>query len=54
MIVIRIRGAKRLNYGEDSYMANIINIKAREVMDSRGNPTIEADVTLEGGFFGKA
>jgi enolase len=35
-------------------MANIINIKAREVMDSRGNPTIEADVTLEGGFFGTA
>lgn len=35
-------------------MANIINIKAREVLDSRGNPTIEADVTLEGGFFGTA
>ncbi len=35
-------------------MANITNIKAREVMDSRGNPTIEADVTLEGGFFGTA
>jgi enolase len=54
LIVIRIRGAARLKYGEDSYMANIINIKAREVMDSRGNPTIEADVTLEGGFFGTA
>ena len=35
-------------------MANIIDIKAREVLDSRGNPTIEADVTLEGGFFGTA
>jgi len=54
LIVIRIRGAARLKYGEDSYMANIINIKAREVMDSRGNPTIEADVTLEGGYFGTA
>lgn len=54
LIVTRIRGAARLKYGEDSYMANIINIKAREVMDSRGNPTIEADVTLEGGFFGTA
>jgi enolase len=54
LIVIRIRGAARLKYGEDSYMANITNIKAREVMDSRGNPTIEADVTLEGGFFGTA
>jgi enolase len=35
-------------------MAKIIDIKAREVLDSRGNPTIEADVTLEGGFFGTA
>ena len=35
-------------------MATIIDIKAREVLDSRGNPTIEADVTLEGGFFGTA
>jgi enolase len=54
LIVIRIRGAVRLKYGEDSYMANIIDIRAREVLDSRGNPTIEADVTLEGGFFGTA
>ena len=35
-------------------MAKIVEIKAREVLDSRGNPTIEADVTLEGGFFGTA
>jgi enolase len=35
-------------------MAKIVNIKAREVMDSRGNPTVEADVLLEGGFFGTA
>ena len=35
-------------------MAKIIDIKAREVLDSRGNPTVEADVTLEGGFFGTA
>src|SRR5437764_433326 len=32
----------------------IQNIKAREVIDSRGNPTIEADVILEGGFRGRA
>ncbi|WP_416884876.1 phosphopyruvate hydratase [Marinospirillum sp.] len=31
-------------------MAKIIDIKAREVLDSRGNPTIMADVLLEGGF----
>lgn len=35
-------------------MAKIVDIKAREVMDSRGNPTVEADVLLEGGFFGTA
>lgn len=35
-------------------MTKIIDIKAREVLDSRGNPTVEADVTLEGGFFGTA
>lgn len=30
-------------------MAEIKNIKAREILDSRGNPTIEADVTLASG-----
>ncbi|MEY8204349.1 MAG: phosphopyruvate hydratase [Bermanella sp.] len=35
-------------------MSVIVDIKAREVMDSRGNPTVEADVILEGGFFGSA
>ncbi|MDY0206872.1 MAG: phosphopyruvate hydratase [Pseudomonas sp.] len=35
-------------------MAKIIDIKGREVLDSRGNPTVEADVTLEGGIIGRA
>ena len=35
-------------------MATIKNIKAREVLDSRGNPTIEADVELESGALGSA
>jgi len=35
-------------------MAKIVDIKAREVMDSRGNPTVEADVYLEGGIMGTA
>ena len=35
-------------------MAKIVNIKAREVMDSRGNPTVEADVYLETGEMGRA
>lgn len=32
----------------------IVDIKAREVMDSRGNPTVEADVILAGGQMGSA
>ncbi|MBX2835246.1 MAG: phosphopyruvate hydratase [Gammaproteobacteria bacterium] len=32
----------------------IVDVKAREIMDSRGNPTLEADVTLEGGASGRA
>ncbi|MBE9540423.1 MAG: hypothetical protein IMF06_15165, partial [Proteobacteria bacterium] len=35
-------------------MSNIANIQAFEVMDSRGNPTIEAEVTLESGELGAA
>lgn len=32
----------------------ITHITARQILDSRGNPTIEADVTLEGGIIGRA
>ena len=32
----------------------IVSIRGREVLDSRGNPTVEADVILEGGAFGRA
>ena len=32
----------------------IADIFAREILDSRGNPTLEADVTLEDGSFGRA
>ncbi|MDX1450951.1 MAG: phosphopyruvate hydratase [Oleiphilaceae bacterium] len=35
-------------------MTNIADIKAREVLDSRGNPTVEADVILENGMMGTA
>ena len=35
-------------------MATIIDIMAREIMDSRGNPTVEVDVTLEDGTLGRA
>lgn len=35
-------------------MTTIANIKAREVLDSRGNPTVEADVILKDGTLGRA
>ena len=35
-------------------MSNIINIHAREILDSRGNPTVEAEVTLAGEVVGRA
>ena len=35
-------------------MPTIIDVYAREVIDSRGNPTIEVEVTTESGAFGRA
>ncbi|RZM18125.1 MAG: phosphopyruvate hydratase, partial [Sphingomonas sp.] len=35
-------------------MTAIIDIHARQILDSRGNPTIEVDVLLEDGSFGRA
>ena len=35
-------------------MAKIVDIKGREVLDSRGNPTVEADVLLDNGIIGSA
>lgn len=35
-------------------MFEIQSVHARQIMDSRGNPTIECDVTLSGGAFGRA
>ena len=40
------------NYYMDDFI--ISNIKARQVLDSRGNPTVEAEVLLENGGFGRA
>ncbi len=37
-----------------SNMTEIVSIAAREILDSRGNPTVEADVTLSGGAMGRA
>ena len=35
-------------------MTEIVSIHAREILDSRGNPTVEADVVLDGGARGRA
>src|ERR1700733_14160589 len=35
-------------------MSQIAKIHAREIIDSRGNPTVEVDVQLESGAFGRA
>ena len=43
---------------EGGYLMNnyneIIDVYAREILDSRGNPTLEAEVTLEDGSVGRA
>ena len=35
-------------------MSKIAKVYGREVLDSRGNPTVEVEVTLEDGSFGRA
>jgi enolase len=35
-------------------MTEIIDVTAREILDSRGNPTVEVDVMVAGGFIGRA
>src|SRR6201988_952899 len=35
-------------------MSGIIDIRARQILDSRGNPTVEVDIRLESGAFGRA
>ena len=35
-------------------MTRIVDVKAREILDSRGNPTVEVDVVLECGAIGRA
>src|SRR5580692_3072934 len=44
----------RESYYSPDFMTKIQNILAREILDSRGNPTVEVDVTLECGAAGRA
>jgi len=45
---------ENLEKKEMSYMPYIVDVYAREVLDSRGNPTVEVEVTTESGAFGRA
>ncbi len=47
-------GPYRTDLNEPDLMTNIENIIAREILDSRGNPTVEVEVLLTGGAFGRA
>ena len=41
-------------FAEGNAMSAIVDVIAREILDSRGNPTVEADVLLESGVMGRA
>ena len=42
------------NFGKVFNMPMIESVKARQLLDSRGNPTVEVDVTLDSGVMGRA
>src|SRR3954466_987635 len=44
----------RGHFYSSSIMSTISDIRAREIIDSRGNPTVEVDVMLETGAMGRA
>jgi enolase len=39
---------------QEEIMSSVVDVVAREILDSRGNPTVEADVLLESGVMGRA
>jgi len=51
---ITIISGLKYNIEENSNMAKIKSVYAREILDSRGNPTVEVDLTLSDGSFGRA
>jgi enolase len=44
----------RAKSGKEAFMTAILDITGREILDSRGNPTVEVDVRLDDGSFGRA
>ncbi len=51
---INIHELLKLSLGRGTKMSKIVKIIGREIMDSRGNPTVEADVHLDNGLWGRA
>src|SRR5258708_36620468 len=45
---------RKLKGKREKLEVKITSVKGREILDSRGNPTVEVDVTLTGGGFGRA
>ena len=43
-----------MDYCLEKVVSKIIDVRGREILDSRGNPTVEADVILESGIIGRA
>jgi hypothetical protein len=52
--ILLFPGGKFYFSREESSMSTIVEVHAREILDSRGNPTVEADVVLENGIVGRA
>jgi enolase len=52
--IVRRRGSSAKKERQRDSMTEIASIRAREILDSRGNPTVEADVFLEDGTRGRA
>src|SRR6185295_567659 len=52
--LLHLAVAAALHSDPELMSATIVDIVAREILDSRGNPTVEADVILESGVVGRA
>src|SRR5205807_9683860 len=49
-----IRNAKDPRRDREELVVKIVRVHGREILDSRGNPTVEVDVVLDGGAIGRA
>src|SRR5210317_1184810 len=47
-------GAPTRNTTREATMSEIVHVEGREILDSRGNPTVEVEVTLDSGARGRA